>query len=256
MMAASDLLTSSGATHPGTVRERNEDSLLLRDDLGLWAVADGAGGHGAGDVASQEAVRALDGIPPGLTASEILVQVRVRLQAVHRMLRARAEEEKGPGAVMATTVVVLLARGGHVACLWAGDSRAYRLRDRILERLTHDHSLVQELVDGGAITADEAEIHPQANVITRAVGADGELVLDKMVAPLLPGDRFLLCTDGLTRALPEARIAEAASDTTGADPLVQLAVEAGARDNVTCVLVRPEAMATSVDARDDDETLM
>ncbi len=135
MMAASDLLTSSGATHPGTVRERNEDSLLLRDDLGLWAVADGAGGHGAGDVASQEAVRALDGIPPGLTASEILVQVRVRLQAVHRMLRARAEEEKGPGAVMATTVVVLLARGGHVACLWAGDSRAYRLRDRIVARL-------------------------------------------------------------------------------------------------------------------------
>ena len=157
-------------THPGTVRDHNEDAYVNRPDLGLWAVADGAGGHDAGEVASGLIATALDSIPPELSAEETLTQVRMRMAATHAALRERAARQ-GNGMI-ASTVVVLIARHGHFACLWAGDSRAYLLRDGALARVTRDHSLVQELVDGGQITDAEAKNHPRANVITRAVGAE------------------------------------------------------------------------------------
>lgn len=229
-------LASAAMTHEGAVRPRNEDALVNRPDLGLWAVADGAGGHGAGDVASAAIAEALNSIPPGLTAAELLAQLRLRLAAVHRQLQEEAQR-RGPGHVIASTVVVMLARGGHFACLWAGDSRAYLLRGGQLQRLTRDHSLVQELLDQGVITEEEAEHHPQGNVITRAIGGPGELGLDKATGPIGTGDRFLLCSDGLYRTLGEPVMAE---QLAGADPaaaLVRLAVEQGARDNVTAVTV-------------------
>jgi len=229
-------LVSESASHPGAVRTRNEDAFVDRAAIGLWAVADGAGGHGAGDVASAAVAEALDTIPPGLSAAEMLAQVRLRLAAVHADLQRRAAE-LGSHRVIASTVVVLLARGGHVACLWAGDSRAYRMRGGALERMTRDHSLVQELVDEGTLDAAEAEAHPQANVITRAVGAHGALDLDKVSDALRSGDRFLLCSDGLFKALPEAEIARLLGEGAGAEALVQAAVAQGARDNVTAVTV-------------------
>ena len=227
-------LVSAAVTHPGAVRTRNEDSFVDRPDLGLWAVAAGAGGHGAGDYASNAIREALETIPPGLSAAEILAQLRLRLSAVNSGLREEAAR-RGPGRVIASTVVVLLARGDHFACLWAGDSRAYLLRGGALQRLSKDHSLVQELIDDGAISEAEAENHPQGNVITRAVGAADVLELDKVTGRVVPGDRFLLCSDGLIRMVDEAEIAAALAGEDAAERLVRLAVERGARDNVTVV---------------------
>jgi serine/threonine protein phosphatase Stp1 len=229
--------TSSAATHPGAVRPRNEDNLVDRPDLGLWAVADGAGGHGSGDVASTAIAESLGSIPPGLSAAEMLAQVRLRLTAVHAELQARAIA-RGRGGVIASTIVVLLVRGTHFAALWAGDSRIYLLRGGQLHRITHDHSLVQEMVDSGALSAEEAERHPQANVITRAVGAEGPLELDKVADRLHPGDRFMLCSDGVFKELPEGEIAAHLARGAEAEELVQRAVAAGGRDNVSVVVVQ------------------
>lgn len=228
---------SSAATHPGAIRPRNEDNLVNRPDLGLWAVADGAGGHGAGDVASSAIVESLESIPPGLSAAEMLAQVRLRLTAVHAELQARATEG-GRGGIIASTVVVLLLRGQHFVALWAGDSRIYLLRHGTLHRVTHDHSLVQELVDSGALSAEDAESHPQANVITRAVGAEGALELDKVAERLHPGDLFMLCSDGVFKELPEAEIAAHLAQGAAAGELVERAVAAGGRDNVSVVVVQ------------------
>lgn len=226
-------LGSSAATHPGTVRTRNEDSVVSRPDLGLFAVADGAGGHGAGDVASQAVAAALEAIPPGLTAAEMLAQVRLRIAATHDALHAQA----APGQIIASTLVLLLIRGGHFACLWAGDSRGYLLRQGRLARVTKDHSLVQELVDAGTLTEAEAEAHPQANVILRAVGAAGALELEKVSGRLFVGDRLLLCSDGLFKALAEAEIGAALVAGADAAALVAAAVAQLARDNVSALVV-------------------
>ncbi len=230
-------LASTAATHPGNIRPRNEDNLVNRPDLGLWAVADGAGGHGSGDVASTAIAEALSSIPPSLTAAEMLAQVRLRVIAVHADLQARAAARQ-TGGIIASTLVVLLVRGQHFAALWAGDSRIYLLRQGALLRVTHDHSLVQELVDSGALAAEDAEAHPQANVITRAVGADGPLNLDKVADRLQPGDRFMLCSDGVFKELPEAEIAACLLRGADAAELVERSVAAGGRDNVTVVLVQ------------------
>ncbi len=229
-------IISSAASHQGAVRTRNEDMVVHRPDLGLWAVADGAGGHGAGDVASQAVAAALESIPPGLSAAEILAQVRLRLAAVHESLQREAES-RGPNTIIATTVVVVLARGGHFACLWAGDSRAYLLRGGAMERVSRDHSLVQQLVDEGSLAAEDAESHPQANVILRAVGGGGALELDKVSGRLLAGDRLLLCSDGLFKAMAESDIAAAVAAGQDAEALVTEAVARGARDNVSAVVV-------------------
>ena len=191
---------SWAATHCGVVRSHNEDGYVNRPDLGLWAVADGAGGHQAGEVASAHVVAALQGVPPGLTAGEILIEVRQRLNQAHTDLRVEGEA-RGPGGVVATTVVVVMARDDHYACLWAGDSRAYLLRDGVLAQVTRDHSLVQSLVASGAISAEDAADHPHANVITRAVGADLDVFeLERLHGQAgWRGDRLMLCSDGLCK---------------------------------------------------------
>ena len=163
-------LRSWAMTHPGMKRSHNEDAFVNRPDLGLWAVADGAGGHSAGEYASAMIAEALESIPPGLSASELLAEVRLRIRSTHQILREEALR-RGEHVTIASTIVVMLARNDHFACLWAGDSRAYLLRTGELRQITRDHSLVQELVDAGTIRPEDAEHHPRANVITRAVGA-------------------------------------------------------------------------------------
>ena len=178
MMAAH--FRSSAVSHPGAKRKHNEDAYVDRPDLGVWAVADGAGGHQAGEVASGMIAEALEAITPGLSASELLAEVRLAIERTHEALREEAAR-RGPDVVVASTVVVMLARGEHFACLWAGDSRAYLLRHGVLRQITRDHSLVQELVEAGAIKPEEALNHPRGNVITRAVGAElDDFVLDKV----------------------------------------------------------------------------
>lgn len=235
---------SYAVSHPGAVRSHNEDNYVDRADIGLWAVADGAGGHEAGEVASQKIADSLNLIPPGLSASELLAQVRLRISATHQWLRSEAAR-RGPRATIASTLVVLLARDGHFACLWAGDSRIYLLRGGQLSQVTRDHSLVQELVDAGAITAAEAEGHPRANVITRAVGAECDtLELEKVSGRLIAGDRFLLCSDGLNKTLPDNELAVVlgANDATSpAQGLVDTALARRATDNVTAVTVEVTA---------------
>jgi serine/threonine-protein phosphatase Stp1 len=228
----------SAATHTSAARTRNEDRFVNRPDLGIWAVADGAGGHQAGDVAAQLVTDVLDAVPSGLVATELLAEVRQRVAQAHESLRSEAAR-RGGETILATTIVALLVQDDHYACLWAGDSRAYLLRDGQLAQLSHDHSLVQELVDTGVITADEAYHHPRSNIITRAVGAaQGAVEIDKVSGPLQTGDRFLLCSDGLSKTLPRSDITRLlATEGSPAASLIGAALEAGADDNVTAVTI-------------------
>lgn len=234
-------INSRGITHPGMKRSHNEDALVDRPDLGLWAVADGAGGHSAGEVASGMIAEALEAVPSGLSASELLAEVRLRIKATHEALREEASR-RGEHVTIASTIVVMLARNEHFACLWAGDSRAYLLRDGQLRQITRDHSLVQDLVDAGVVRPEDAEKHPRANVITRAVGAamDDEFEMDKVSDRLMPGDRFLLCSDGLCKTLSAETIATLLNADDGAQPtqaLIDAALALNASDNVTAVTV-------------------
>lgn len=230
---------SWAVTHPGTKRSHNEDAYVDRPDLGIWAVADGAGGHAAGEVASGMIAEALEAIPPGLSASELLAEVRLAIERIHTALREEAAR-RGPDVMVASTVVVMLARGDHFACLWAGDSRAYLLRNGALRQITRDHSLVQELLEAGAIGPDEVMNHPRGNVITRAVGAElDDFMLDKVSDRLMPGDRFLLCSDGLCKTVQEDELARLLGGLDGTPPqaLIDAALAADVSDNVTAVAV-------------------
>jgi len=230
---------SHAATDTGTVRKHNEDAFADCPELALWAVADGAGGHAAGEVASAMLVDAIRTIPAALAADEALSQLRLRVAAVNLALRGEAAQ-RGANAVVASTIVALLIRGRHFVCLWVGDSRAYLLRNGVLARISTDHSLVQELIEAGAITEAQAETHPQANVITRAIGApDDSGEMDKVTGAIAVGDRFLLCSDGVTKAVPDDVLASLLPEA-GADParaLIEHAMAAGSRDNVTAIVI-------------------
>ena len=227
-------------TDGGAVRKHNEDNMLSRPDIGLWAVADGAGGHDSGEVASGMIVDELARLPAHLSSSELLSEVRLTLNRVHTALRAQAAQ-RGGHSMIASTFVALIIRDRHFACLWAGDSRAYLLRGGVLQQISRDHSLVQELVDGGNLAPEDAEHHPHANVITRAVGSDCEtLELDKVIGQIEPGDRFLLCSDGLSKTLSDAEIASLLGAPDGVPPpelLVAAALAHRVNDNVTAVVV-------------------
>ena len=231
---------SFSVTHAGARRSHNEDNFVDRPDIGLWAVADGAGGHEAGEVASAMIHTALEAIPPHLGAGQLLAEARARLLTVHDTL-LREAQERGPGVMMASTVAVLMVRDSFFALLWAGDSRIYLLRGETFSQLTRDHSLVQELVESGQLTADEAESHPQANIITRAIGAgEPDIVLDKVTGSVMPGDRFLLCSDGLSKTVSEAELAGLLAAPAGVSPselLVKAALARQVSDNVTAVVV-------------------
>jgi serine/threonine protein phosphatase PrpC len=235
---------SHGLTHIGLVRQRNEDAFLDRPDIGIWAVADGMGGHAAGDLASASIVTALDAIEPATGLDAFVEVAAAELTAVDRALRSRAAK-LGPYAVIASTVVVFFAKDDDVAALWTGDSRLYRWRDDELRQLTKDHSKVQELVDTGLLRSDQARHHPQSNIVTRSVGG-GPFELGQLRDWALPGDRFLLCSDGLTNVVSDAEIAAelgAAPPREAALRLRDHVLARGAPDNVTIVIVHAEPAA-------------
>jgi serine/threonine-protein phosphatase Stp1 len=226
----------STATHPGVRRATNQDALLSRPDLGLWAVADGAGGHSHGEAAARAVVTALDAIPADLTGAEMLTQVRLRLLGAHRVLCDEAVRT-GDG-FMVSTVVALILREDHFACLWAGDSRAYLVRRGVVEPLTVDHSLVQDLLTAGTIGPEEARDHPDANVITRAIGAgEPDPDLDKRIGQAITGDRFLLCSDGISKALPTSELVGHLCAGAAAEALVVASLAREATDNVAAVVI-------------------
>jgi PPM family protein phosphatase len=229
-------------TDTGRARSANEDSYWVRSPL--FVLADGMGGAQAGEVASQTAVDVFStqgGLPDGPgTYEERLATLVARANAqVHE--RARSDEQF---AGMGTTLTVAYVGEDDLAIAHVGDSRFYVLRDGSLQQLTDDHSLVGELVRRGQISAEEAEDHPQRSIITRALGIEGEVVVDHFSWPVRDGDVFLLCSDGLTGMVPDAGVAEiiaAAPDlSTAATRLIAAANAAGGRDNITVILFRVE----------------
>jgi type VI secretion system protein ImpM len=221
---------SAAATHVGRVREANEDAFVDRPEIGLWAVADGMGGHSDGEVASRMVCDALRDVAMDAGFEDMLATARARVQEVNDHLLRIATRPVNP-VQSGSTLVAFLARGTRCAVLWAGDSRAYRWRDARLEQLTSDHSAVHP---DGLIGGDES------HAITRAVGAEETLTLDLHRDRVRVGDRFLLCSDGLTCAVPHRLIHTwmAHDDIRSAvDGLIKAALDAGAPDNVTVVIV-------------------
>jgi serine/threonine protein phosphatase PrpC len=227
-------------TDVGLKRKVNEDSLLAAPEQSLWVVADGMGGHEAGEVASAMVVEALGRLAPSEDLDHLADEAVASLRHVNGELidLARARDLD---RTIGTTVVGLALAGESYRCFWAGDSRAYLLRDGMIRRLTRDHSLVQTLVDSGMIKPEEADRHENSNVITRAVGVSETLEVDIVSGDARPGDRFMLASDGLTRVVDDQEIAaelERGSPADAAERLVQTVLARGAPDNVTIVILR------------------
>jgi serine/threonine protein phosphatase PrpC len=230
---------SAALTNVGMVRSINEDACAAWPENGLWVVADGMGGHDAGDLASGSIIAAMEKLNASASLGEFIDVVDDCLIGVNRDLLAEAAS-RGAETTIGSTVVVLLARQRHCACLWAGDSRIYRLREGALQPVTQDHSQVMEMVEQGLLLREDAESHPAANVVTRAVGAADDLYLDVEIKALHDGDRYLLCSDGLTKELSEQEILEAVQNggcQETCQRLIDLALERGSRDNVSVVIV-------------------
>lgn len=230
----------ASATDVGTVRTVNEDAVLDRSKVGLWAVADGMGGHDAGNVASSMIVEALGDLQPPGTLNEFVTAIENRVMDVNQRLLEYSEIMLD-GRVVGTTFICLLIYGQVGVCLWMGDSRLYRYRSQQLMQLSRDHSEVAELVRAGAISEEEAIGHPEANVITRAVGTADELCIDVDVFDAQVGDTFLLCSDGLYNSVSkEALITslQAGSPEDIVTDLIDSALENGASDNVSAIVVK------------------
>jgi serine/threonine protein phosphatase PrpC len=233
---ADPIFRAGSATHVGLVRARNEDSLVLRPEAGLWAVADGMGGHGGGDVASRMATDALGRVEAAATGEGRLDAVEQAVIAANGEMRAYARTQGRD--VVGTTLVALIVFEAHFAVLWCGDSRAYLMRAGALRQITRDHSETQDLVDRGVLDPQEAKHWPRRSVLTRALGATDAPELDLVSGRWAPHDRFLLCSDGLTAHCDEADIAAAlAGDDPQAacDALIALTLQRGASDNVTAI---------------------
>ncbi len=227
-------------THVGHKRKLNEDALLASLEDRIWVVADGMGGHDAGEVASAMVIEALANLPPATSFLNRIGKAIGTLETVNADLIELAQSN-GSDRTIGTTVVGLLAEDEEFCCFWVGDSRAYRIRDGEITQISRDHSLVQDLVDAGMLEAERAEHHPNANVLTRAVGATMPLKVDTITGKLEKADLFILASDGLTRLVREDEIAAAFSDRSieaAADKLLELALSRGAPDNVSFVIAK------------------
>ncbi|MBR1155204.1 PP2C family serine/threonine-protein phosphatase [Bradyrhizobium sp. JYMT SZCCT0428] len=230
---------AGSATHPGKVRLRNEDSHLVRNDLGIWAIADGMGGHEAGKLASHLIVTALDTISATSSAIQLLEETKNRVVLANQQI-IEMRGQRG-GVVIGSTIIILLFSEDHYACLWAGDSRLYLARRDIIRQVSRDHTEVQELLASGGVTPEEAKDWPN-NVITRAVGVQDDPELEFVSGAFEDSDIFVLCSDGLTRHVADDEILQCVSAhdaQTSSAALVELALERGGLDNVTVVVVRP-----------------
>ncbi len=234
--APQPVFVGAGMTHRGRVRDHNEDAILTDPGGTLWVVADGMGGHGHGDMASDMVIDHLSTIGETRDPAWRLKQA---FEDANRAVR-EAARARGIGTMGSTAVAALLSGAvAHVA--WVGDSRAYLMRGGQLRMITHDHSVVQDLVDSGRLTADEAEHHPEAHVITRAIGGEDAIEVDVVSVLMSIGDRLLLCSDGLTRCVFEQTIAETLRNEPDPEKasfkLVEAAMERGAPDNVSAIVV-------------------
>lgn len=229
---------SFGVSHKGCVRELNEDSYLVEPQTGVWVVADGMGGHDAGEVASASIVDHLSTIGNASSAPDLRARFEDRLGRANAEIRGISESR---GITIGSTVAALLAMDGRFACLWAGDSRVYLVRNASISQISRDHTEVQELIDRGIISAAEARTWPRRNVITQAIGVSDEIVIDFQQGEIMPGDIFVLSTDGLTAHVTDAEIEAATVSATpqaACENLLDMVLARGATDNVTIVLVK------------------
>ncbi|MEM9496462.1 MAG: protein phosphatase 2C domain-containing protein [Pseudomonadota bacterium] len=228
------VISGAGLTHTGRVRSENEDAILTDPAGVLWAIADGMGGYGHGDVASDLVTGALSEIEDTAIATPAL---RAALMRANAQIQQVAQT-KGTGAFGATVVAAMFQNGvAHIA--WAGDCRAYLMRQRCLRLLTRDHTVVQDMIDQGLLRGEDSARHPDAHVVTRAVGYERELEVDALSVPVVPGDVLMLCSDGLTACLGDHDIADHMARGGSAEALcaalVQDCLERGAPDNVSVI---------------------
>jgi protein phosphatase len=231
--------TSASRSHPGRVREVNEDACLDQPEHELWAVADGMGGHTMGEFASGLAVQRVMSLPVAEDLAQRVKAARNRLQEANRDLRAEALRREIP--LIGTTIAALLAAGRRCACLWAGDSRIYLYRAGHVRQLTRDHSHLEAARSRHVGDLGDTVIRPRANLVTRALGCEDMVKLDEVTIELFDDDIFLLCSDGLSNELSEPSIEQALMPgicTMACDTLVDMALERDARDNISAVVVR------------------
>lgn len=228
---------SAGRTQRGKLRARNEDAFLDRPQSGCWAVADGMGGHRAGDVASLSVIASLAALHAQGTLDQRVEALRRCLQRLDRRLGL-----EGQHGTIGSTVVALLLEGHRAACVWAGDSRCYLWRAQCLYQLSRDHSLLERLVAEQQLSREQAQAHPGARALTRAVGGRAPLSLEVLELDTRPGDVFLLCSDGLYQALSHRELGGALSQGTAqqmVERLFALVLRGPARDDLTAVVVQP-----------------
>jgi len=231
---------SAAITHAGNVRNYNEDACLVLEHPKLWVVADGMGGHEAGDVASNMIMQDLKQLNPTAKLNDFIDDVDDKLINVNRKLRTMAREQYN-NRTIGSTVITMLASGEHVAYLWAGDSRLYRIRDKQITRLSTDHSEVQNLIEQNLLLPEEAEKHPSANVITRAIGAVDNLYLSVGVEKVKTNDIYLLCSDGLYRDISDDELLKNSFEKNPnqiTNNLMNLALSREAKDNITIVVAK------------------
>jgi serine/threonine-protein phosphatase Stp1 len=230
---------SASCSHVGLVRELNEDAFLELPSSGLWAVADGMGGHTAGDYVASLIVDSLRRFSPPDSWADSIPVLHSILAEVN--VTVREETLRRNAKVMGSTVLVFATCRDQGVCLWAGDSRLYRQRDGVLEAVSRDHSYVQQLQDSGLINEAEARVHPQTNLVTRAVGVEKALELAQINLHICPGDTYLLCTDGLNKTVEDTEMSNILDHP---DPeqivrsLVHLGLTRGAPDNITAIVVK------------------
>jgi len=242
-------------TNTGRRRSINEDAFLNLDDIGLWVVADGMGGHARGDMASRFVVEAFNGLIKPQSMDEFACIVKDRLRQANQRMRDQYSGT-GPSQMMGSTVVAFLVYKREWRCIWAGDSRAYLMRNGRLVQITRDHNVAQDMVDRGELRQEEATFHPSANRLTRALGTQNEPSLDEYCSFLRDGDTVLLCSDGLIKEVSNQEVAmilENSDCEEASQELVELTLERGARDNVTVAVIRFEA-TTDFRARVPDDT--
>lgn len=235
----------SADTNVGLVRKQNEDSFGADSPPGLFIVADGMGGHAAGEVASQLAVRcAMEGvalIPHSTPVDVVRERLRLAIADANQVILIEGQSHPERSGMGTTTTALLLSDEGWWIVGHVGDSRAYLVRDGAVERITEDHTYVQELVNQGRLSDEEARLHPRSSLLTRALGTNPNIQVDIFEGAAEAGDRFVLASDGLMSMLPETRIhdllTEAATPDDLVSALIEAANEAGGYDNVTVIVV-------------------
>ena len=235
-------ISSSGVTHTGHVRSKNEDSILVNTDENVWIVADGMGGHHAGDFASQTITNNLSLFKQHDSLDDSILLLEENILNSNSIIRKKSYK-LGRNATIGSTVVCVYVWQNFLFTFWAGDSRLYRFRQGKLQRLTEDHSYVEELVRMGKIEARDAEEHPAANVVLKAVGIDDHLCMDFEYFELEDGDIYIICSDGLYKDLDEENIAPIIESHTEdmnelSEALLASSLDAGGTDNTSIITLK------------------